>query len=150
MADVVSPEVRSRMMAGIRGKNTGPELALRRALHGMGFRYTLHAKNVPGKPDMAFSSLRAVIFIHGCFWHGHDCRFFRLPRTRREFWSAKIKGNRARDRRVKAELEQGGWRCLTVWECATRGASPDASLKVAVRAAKWLRSNRRTGEIRGL
>jgi DNA mismatch endonuclease (patch repair protein) len=138
------------MMSGIRSKNTRPELALRKALHRAGFRYTLHAKNIPGKPDMAFPALKAAVFVHGCFWHGHDCRFFRLPKTRTEFWKTKIDRNRARDEIVMAKLKEEGWRHLTVWECAIRGAGPEAPLKVAARAAKWLRSRRRTGEIRGV
>jgi len=149
MPDVVDAATRSRMMAGIRSKNTRPELALRKALHRMGFRYTLHAKNVPGKPDLAFPSLRAAIFVHGCFWHGHDCRYFRLPQTRPEFWGAKIQGNRARDVRVRAAVEKAGWRHLTVWECSVRGASVEAIQEIADRVAGWLRSGRRVGEIRG-
>lgn len=137
-------------MSGIRSKNTRPELALRKALHRAGFRYALHAKNIPGKPDMAFPALKAAVFVHGCFWHGHDCRFFRLPKTRTEFWKAKIDRNRARDEIVMAKLKEEGWRHLTVWECAIRGAGPEAPLKIAARAAKWLRSRRRTGEIRGV
>jgi DNA mismatch endonuclease (patch repair protein) len=115
----------------------------------MGFRYTLHAKNIPGKPDMAFPSLRAAVFINGCFWHGHDCRFFRLPQTRPEFWGAKIQRNRAHDQVVRERLAVEGWRQLTVWECAVRGAGKDAPVKVAAKIAKWLRSRSQTAEIRG-
>ena len=137
------------MMSGIRSTNTQPEIILRKALHRMGFRYTLHAKNVPGKPDMVFPSLRAAVFVNGCFWHGHDCRFFKLPQTRPEFWGAKIERNRARDKVVQEQLVAAGWRQLTVWECAVRGAGKDAPLKVATKIAKWLRSNSKTAEIRG-
>lgn len=149
MPDVVDSATRSRMMSGIRSTNTQPEIVLRKALHRMGFRYTLHAKNVPGKPDMVLPSLRAAVFVNGCFWHGHDCRLFRLPQTRPEFWSVKIDRNRTRDQVVREELALAGWRQLTVWECSVRGAGKDAPLKVATKAAKWLRSKSQTGEIRG-
>lgn len=121
MPDIVSPETRSRMMAGIRGKDTKPELLLRRALHRDGFRYRLHAKNLPGRPDLVFPRYKAAVFIHGCFWHGHEgCKYFKVPSTRPEFWEAKILGNRERDERRRDELEQAGWRTAVVWECATR------------------------------
>jgi DNA mismatch endonuclease (patch repair protein) len=137
------------MMAGIRGKNTRPEIALRKALHRRGFRYGLHSKDVPGKPDMVFRSRRAVIFVHGCFWHGHDCPFFRLPSTRPDFWENKINTNRMRDAIVSEKLRTAGWRQLVIWECATRGGGESALEDVADRAATWLRSDRKTGEIRG-
>ncbi len=129
-------------MAGIRGKNTKPEILLRKALHRRGFRYGLHCSNVAGKPDMVFPAYHAVIFVHGCFWHGHSCRFFRLPSTRRDFWRQKIKTNRKRDRVVSAELRQSGWRQLVVWECAIRGKSDKQRQIVANRAAAWLRSRK--------
>jgi DNA mismatch endonuclease (patch repair protein) len=109
------------MMAGIRGKDTKPELAVRRALHARGFRYRLHAKNLPGRPDVVLSRYRAAIFVHGCFWHGHDCPMFRLPGTRTDYWRDKIRRNRERDHEVSAALEAMSWRRLTVWECALRG-----------------------------
>src|SRR5690349_10285250 len=102
------------MMAGIRGADTRPERAVRSALHRRGFRYRLHARNVPGKPDMVFPAYHAAVFIHGCFWHGHDCRFFRLPDTRREFWERKIGGNRERDLKVRSLLADAGWRQFIV------------------------------------
>lgn len=107
-------------MSGIRGKNTKPELVLRKALHAAGFRYRLHAKDLPGKPDLVFPKYKAVIFVHGCFWHGHDCRYFKVPQTRTEFWLQKIGQNKLRDERQLAELVKQGWRILVVWECATR------------------------------
>src|ERR1700710_200975 len=121
MADVVSSEVRSRMMAGIRGTNTAPEMILRCALHAEGFRYRLHDRRLPGKPDMVFSRHHAVIFAHGCFWHGHDCHLFKWPSTRSDFWKAKIERNRVVDARVASELAALGWRCGHVWECALKG-----------------------------
>ena len=136
------------MMAGIRGKNTKPELLLRKALHRRGFRYGLHSPDVPGKPDMVFRSRRAVIFIHGCFWHGHDCPFFRLPGTRPDFWQKKIDFNRKRDVVVMQELRASDWRRLVIWECAVRGQEARAIERVINRAAAWLDSRRPLLEIR--
>lgn len=120
MTDIVDRATRSRMMSGIRGKDTRPEVLIRKALHARGFRYRLHVAALPGKPDMVFPKYRAVVFVHGCFWHGHDCRYFKVPRTRTDFWLEKIGANCRRDRRQMAELRQMGWRILVVWECATR------------------------------
>lgn len=136
-------------MAGIQGKNTRPEIVLRKGLHRRGFRYGLHSADVPGKPDMVFRSRHAVIFVHGCFWHGHDCRFFRLPGTRPEFWQKKIESNRARDVVVAEQLHAGDWRCMVIWECAIRGQKEKAIERVLDRTAAWLVSVRRFAEIRG-
>jgi DNA mismatch endonuclease (patch repair protein) len=137
MPDVVSPEVRSRMMSGIRGKNTKPEMQLRKALHRRGFRYRLHAAKLPGRPDIVFPGRRAAVQVQGCFWHGHEgCPFFKLPGTRREFWEHKISANRSRDRRNLQLLREQGWRVAVVWECAIR-ADVDGSVDAV---AKWLRS----------
>lgn len=149
MADIVSPEVRSRMMSGIRGKNTKPELVIRRGLHGLGFRYRLHDKNLPGKPDLVFPKYRAVIFVHGCFWHGHDCHLFKWPGTRPNFWSAKIARNREVDRAAVADLKQGGWRILTIWECALKGKERLAADEVFDFAARWIQSGEEEVSIRG-
>ena len=126
------------MMAGIKSKNTKPELALRHALHAKGLRYRLHSKSVPGKPDIVFPRYRAAVFVNGCFWHGHDCKYFKLPATRTEFWEKKIKGNRARDTIVTKRLKEEGWHQLTVWECSLRGKGNAAM--VASQVAKWLNS----------
>lgn len=108
-------------MRGIRGKDTQPELVVRRALHAAGLRYRLHDRSLPGKPDLVFPRHRAVVFVHGCFWHAHqDCRFFRVPATRTDFWQAKLAGNAARDARSVQSLLYAGWRVATVWECAVR------------------------------
>ena len=112
---------RSQLMSRIRGKNTALELRLRRALHRAGFRYRLHGKQLPGTPDLVFPGRKAVIFINGCFWHGHDCGLFRLPKTNAAFWERKINGNVARDRKNRQLLDDLGWRHLTVWECSFRG-----------------------------
>lgn len=141
MPDVVDAATRSRMMAGIRGTNTKPELVVRRGLHRLGFRYGLHCRDVPGKPDLVFRSRRAVIFVHGCFWHGHDCKYFRLPGTRLEFWRKKIEQNQARDLVVTQQLKASGWRQLVIWECAVRGQSDAEISKVIRQIASWLRSS---------
>lgn len=120
MADIVDKATRSRMMAGIQGKNTKPELIIRKALHARGFRYRIHDKTLPGKPDLVFPKYHAVIFIHGCFWHGHDCRYFKAPQTRTAFWLDKINVNKRRDAQQLEQLKQKGWRIFVVWECATR------------------------------
>jgi DNA mismatch endonuclease (patch repair protein) len=120
-SDVHTPEVRSYNMSRIRGRDTGPELVIRRGLHARGYRYLLHNKDLPGRPDMVFSKRRAALFVHGCFWHGHDCQLFRMPATRADFWALKIATNRSRDVKVRAALEATGWRVLTVWECSLRG-----------------------------
>lgn len=111
------------MMAAVRSKDTKPEMTLRKALHALGYRYRLHQRHLPGKPDLVFPARRCVIFVNGCFWHGHHCPAGALPATRREFWEEKIGQNRARDARNTAELEALGWRVLTVWECDLRERS---------------------------
>lgn len=149
MADIVSPDVRSRMMSGIRGKNTRPELLLRRALHARGLRYRLHQRGLAGKPDLVFRKWRAALFVHGCFWHGHDCSLYKVPGTRPEFWREKIESNRARDSRAEARLRETGWRVGVVWECALRGKGRQPPEQVAARVADWLDSQRDALEIRG-
>lgn len=122
MADIVSPEKRSRMMAGIRGKNTRPEMIVRRTLFSAGYRYRLYRKDLPGTPDIVLPKYRCVIFVNGCFWHGHEnCRLFRLPKSNTEFWRAKIEGNIARNRQKYDALAERGWRIIIVWECAMKG-----------------------------
>lgn len=137
------------MMSGIRGKDTKPELVIRRGLHALGFRYRLHDRQLPGRPDLVLPRWQAAIQIHGCFWHGHDCPLFRWPQTRQEFWRAKIGRNLERDREVNEALDRAGWRVLTVWECALKGPGRIGADATATRAAAWLRSDMRTGEIRG-
>ncbi len=119
--DVLSPEQRSRCMANIAGKNTRPEMILRRGLHTRGWRYVLHSRKLPGRPDMAFLARHAVLFVHGCFWHRHGCHLFRWPATNREFWRTKISGNVARDEVTRVALAGAGWRVGLVWECALKG-----------------------------
>lgn len=121
MVDVLTPEQRRLNMSRIRGRDTRPEMLIRRGLHACGFRYRLQDRKLPGRPDLIFPRYRAVIFVHGCFWHGHDCPLFRLPETRRDFWDAKITSNRNRDSRVEEALLEQGWRVATIWECSLKG-----------------------------
>lgn len=150
MADIVPAHVRSRMMAAIRGKDTQPELLVRKALHAAGFRYRLHVRILPGKPDLVFPKHSAVIFIHGCFWHGHDCHLFRMPASRTGFWETKIAGNMARDLQVNAHLREAGWRVATVWECALKGRTRLQMNDVTTTLGVWLRGETAELEIRGL
>lgn len=122
MVDIVSSEVRSRMMSGIKGKDTKPEILIRQLLYRAGYRFRLHRKDLPGRPDIVLTRYNAVLFVNGCFWHGHeDCNLFRLPKSRQDFWKEKISGNRARDLRKQIELIKLGWRVGVVWECALKG-----------------------------
>ncbi len=148
MADIVSPAVRSRMMAGIRAKNTNPEIVIRRGLFKRGHRYRLHDSRLPGKPDLVFRKHGAVIFVHGCFWHRHDCSLFKWPSTNSDFWRKKISGNRALDLRVVTELRKRGWRVLTLWECAIKRAGPDEIVSVIEKVHSWLISGGACAEIR--
>ncbi len=124
MADVFTPEKRSELMSRIRGRDTKPELALRSMLHRLGYRFTVNGpknKSLPGKPDIVLPKYRTVIFVHGCFWHGHqNCPAFRLPKSRRAFWKTKIEGNQARDLRNESALTSAGWHVVTIWECALK------------------------------
>jgi DNA mismatch endonuclease (patch repair protein) len=138
VVDIVDAATRSRMMSGIRHKNTQPELFIRRALHRRGFRFRLHSRDLPGRPDLVFPKLKAAILVHGCFWHAHDCDLFRLPATRREWWQQKIYGNRARDERVTAALAADGWSTMTVWECALKGKQPAQLELLVARIVRWL------------
>ena len=116
-------------MSRIRGSDTKLELLVRSALHVRGFRYRLGGAGLPGRPDLVLPKYKTALFVHGCFWHGHDCPLYRLPKTRPEFWRAKIEANRSRDERVKAELLEKGWRPLEVWECSLRGVKgPERSV----------------------
>ena len=121
--DSLNPVARSARMAKVRGRDTKPELLVRRAVYAMGFRYRLHGAALPGRPDLVFSSRRKVIFVHGCFWHRHpdpDCKLARMPKSRLDFWRPKLQGNRERDLRKQHELSELGWHFLIVWECELR------------------------------
>lgn len=120
-SDPLTARQRSELMSRIRSKDTKPEMVVRRLVHGMGYRYRLHAKELPGRPDLVFRPRRKAIFVHGCFWHRHvGCPANRLPTTRRKFWRDKLDGNARRDRRNEAALEEMGWRFLVIWECETK------------------------------
>jgi DNA mismatch endonuclease (patch repair protein) len=129
-------------MALVRGRDTKPEILVRRILHAAGLRYRLHVKGLPGKPDLVFRSRRLVVFVHGCFWHQHpdpNCRLARMPKSKLDFWVPKLNGNRVRDERIRAELERQGWRVIEVWECQTK-PNDLRKLVYQVRAAKPLKS----------
>lgn len=148
--DVLSPEQRRLNMSRIRGKDTKPEMLLRRGLHAEGFRYRLHARALPGRPDMIFPRHRAALLVHGCFWHGHDCALFRLPATRSEFWAAKIAANRVRDQQSEAALVACGWRVMTVWECALRGSGRKPLPEVIASCSAFIRGSRLCAELTSL
>jgi DNA mismatch endonuclease (patch repair protein) len=119
-----TPEQRSRIMRAVKSTDTAPELTVRRMAHRMGFRFRLHRKDLPGRPDLTFPRLRKVVFVHGCFWHGHDCaRGARVPKRNRAYWLKKIAGNRDRDEKNLEKLAAAGWQSLVVWECTTRSES---------------------------
>jgi DNA mismatch endonuclease (patch repair protein) len=137
MADIFSPQKRSEVMSRIRSGNTKPEIRLRSMLHSMGFRFTINSvrnRKLPGRPDIIMPRLKTVIFVHGCFWHGHEnCGDFKMPKSRQEYWVAKIGGNQARDGRVKVELEALGWRVLTIWACRLDTEARRAELSTELR-----------------
>jgi DNA mismatch endonuclease, patch repair protein len=118
--DPLTPAERSELMSRIRSKDTKPEWAVRRLVHGLGYRYRLHAKELPGHPDLVFRPRRKVIFVHGCFWHQHACKHFRMPRTRVAYWREKLDKNVSRDRKTQRVLRKAGWKLLVVWECQVK------------------------------
>ncbi|WP_374533773.1 very short patch repair endonuclease [Phenylobacterium sp.] len=124
MTDVFTPEKRSAVMRRVKGRDTSPELKVRRALTALGARYRLNRKDLPGSPDIVMAGRRLAIFVHGCFWHGHDCaRGSRVPKANREYWTAKVARNVARDARAAADLAAAGWRVETIWECDLKDAA---------------------------
>lgn len=139
--DTVDAKTRSGIMSAIRGKDTKPELLLRSLLHRSGLRFRLHAKDLPGKPDIVLPKHRAVIQMHGCFWHGHDCARFKLPKTRKQFWFQKISKNRARDLESTQALLDMGWRVAVIWECAVL---PENGHRIVHKVHRWLASRRKT------
>jgi DNA mismatch endonuclease, patch repair protein len=147
VADIVDAATRSRMMSGIRSRNTKPELVIRTGLHRLGFRYGLHNRKLRGTPDLVLPKYHAVIFVHGCFWHGHSCSLFKMPSTRVEFWKAKFLRNQDNDRAASADLRRLGWRILTVWECALRGKTDIELSALLKRIERWLKSSSKTLEI---
>lgn len=141
--DIVNKKTRSQMMAGIRSGNTHPEKLLRSLLHQSGFRFRLHVTNLPGKPDIVLPRYHAVILVHGCFWHGHGCKLFKWPSTRKEFWRNKIEGNCRRDTANISALKKLGWRVAVVWECELR--EKEVLGHYLRELGKWLKEMRRVG-----
>ncbi len=148
MTDVVDPATRSRMMSGIRGKNTKPELVIRKELHKLGFRFRLHDKKLPGNPDLVLRKYNAVIFVNGCFWHRHECYLFKWPKTRPEFWREKINKNHENDKQALEKLAALNWRVCVVWECALKGKSRDLP-SVVNKITGWLPGKKTFLEIAG-
>jgi DNA mismatch endonuclease (patch repair protein) len=137
MADVHSKETRSYNMSRIRSKDTKPEMLVRKFLHKNGFRYRLHVKNLPGKPDIVLPKYKTVIFIHGCFWHGHEgCKYFVVPKTRTEWWLNKIQGNANNDTNAEANLKSAGWNIITIWECELKKTALDTTLTRLIASLK--------------
>lgn len=139
--DTLTPEQRRAVMAKVRSANTKPELLVRRGLHRRGFRFRLHGGKLPGRPDLVLKRHGAVVFVHGCFWHGHACPLCRLPSTRADYWRAKIENNRRRDQANLDRLFAEGWRVAVVWECALRGRQAPGVERSLDRLADWLRSD---------
>lgn len=148
MADTFSKKERSNLMSRIGSKNTKPEMKIRKGLHSMGFRYSLHDKNLPGKPDLKLPKYNTIIEINGCFWHGHDCTGFRMPKSRLDYWENKIEKNRSRDKKNINKLFEMGWRVLIIWECSMRGKYSQDLVGVLEKAKNWLLSDKEFGEIR--
>lgn len=136
-------------MSGIRSKDTKPEVAIRKALFALGFRYRLHKPNLPGKPDIVLPKYHATIFVHGCFWHGHKCSLFKWPKSNEAFWRKKIEGNKARDLDTQKRLRDAGWRILVVWECAVRKSKDKDFEGLLDRIAGWITGNSIQEEIPG-
>lgn len=149
MADIVSKENRSRMMAGIRSKNTRPELLVRKGLFAKGLRYSLHRKDLPGKPDLTFPKHHAVIFIHGCFWHMHGCHLFKWPSSKVDFWRTKLQRNISLDTQAVGKLRERGFRICIIWECALKGKYRISFESVIQNAFDWLHSENNYLEIKG-
>lgn len=147
MTDVHSKAVRSKNMAAIKGRNTRPEMLVRRALHQAGFRYRLHVASLPGKPDMVFPRYKAVIFVQGCFWHQHQCAMFHWPKTRAEWWRQKIRANRSHDEVVQDKLRELGWRVLLIWECAIKGKNKLPPGQLVSNISDWLQAGNSFAEL---
>lgn len=148
MVDIVDPAKRSQMMAGIKGKNSRPEMLIRKMLFAMGYRFRLHRRDLPGTPDIILPGRRIAIFVHGCFWHAHEeCKYARVPSTRSEFWTAKLQRNVDRDQHAVEDLIRMGWRVLSIWECSTRGLDVASLLPQALH--QWINGSESFGEISG-
>ena len=149
MTDIVNKETRSRMMSGIKGENTKPEQLIRDELSKKGFRFILNDRTLPGKPDIVLREYHAVIFVQGCFWHGHNCHLFKWPSTRPEFWKSKIIRNQEVDMQSHKQLKADGWYILDVWECVSKGKSRKPIDKVMLSIEHWILFEKRNKTIRG-
>ena len=152
MADIVDASTRSMMMSRVKGKDTRHEVEIRKRLFALGFRYRLHVNKLPAKPDIVLRKYKAVIFIHGCFWHVHDCSLFRWPASKKKFWGEKLSGNKNRDIENVKSLKKLGWRILIIWECAYRGTGKERVKEfesITAKLVKWLGSKSKYREIRG-
>jgi len=150
MADIVDASTRSMMMSRVKGKDTRQEVEIRKRLFALGFRYRLHDKKLPGTPDIILPKYRAVIFIHGCFWHVHDCHLFRWPSSKKAFWKKKLSGNKKRDIENITKLMKLGWRVLVIWECAYRRPGKNREqefARIAQKTEKWLNSRQQISKI---
>jgi DNA mismatch endonuclease (patch repair protein) len=147
MTDVHDSQTRSRNMAAIRNSNTIPELRVRQELHRRGFRYSLKNKSLPGKPDVVLSKYRVAVFVHGCFWHRHNCKYFKLPKTNTEFWKNKISANVKRDTDVIRQITDIGYRVLVIWECSFKGKNKERLDSLFERIILWIRLDEKTSGI---
>lgn len=139
MVDVLTPDQRRLNMSRIRSRDTIPEMKVRRGLHARGLRFRLHDRRLPGRPDLVLLRYRTVVFIHGCFWHKHGCKFSTIPATRQDFWREKIEANAARDRMAIENLQTSGWHVLVIWECSLRGRGRSEEFNMLDRAACYIR-----------
>lgn len=142
MKDRLNKADRSRLMSSVRNKNTEPELNVRKALFAKGIRYRLHTSDLPGCPDLVFPKYKAIIFIHGCFWHNHHCKHGSLPKTNREFWMAKLKGNGVRDKQNIIKLKDMGWRVKVIWSCTLKNKIKFDSIRCVEEIVNWLQNSR--------
>lgn len=145
--DIFAKEKRSKVMSAVKGKNTKPEIALRKALFSKGFRYNIHTNNIEGKPDIYIKKYNAVIFFNGCFWHGHNCKLGALPKTGIGFWKTKIESNKSRDLKVLHNLKEKGYRVLIVWGCSLKGKGKNRFNSVVNKTVEWINSNSYMKEI---
>jgi DNA mismatch endonuclease, patch repair protein len=150
MTDVVNKATRSKMMSGIKCMNTKPEIQVRKLLHRAGFRFRIHVRALPGTPDIVLSRFHAVIFVHGCFWHGHSCHLFKWPGTRKEFWEQKIHRTIEVNRETVKKLQSSGWRIVIIWECALKGKKKQTWEKLLSSIEEWLQSGNQYKEIKGI
>ena len=150
MTDRHSPSARSKNMAAVKGKNTSPELKIRKLLHSYGYRFTLNNKHLPGNPDIVMKKHNTVVFIHGCFWHLHNCYKSTLPKTNSSFWKQKLEANKLRDQENIEKLEALGWRIVVIWECALKGKLKVSDDEVINRVSAWLKTSKPLLDIAGV